>query len=262
MWGRLCWIISDGRLPPWDIDTWLEYYREGTPPLVIGDAFPADAVPVPALFQAAASDDYRPTKTLPWESWLAVCGTGAFPEGSSPPVGDALRAHVVMNRKSGTALDGGLRTEKGLQPRNGLLLVAKIDDTLSHSGLETLLGELCREGWGQGRTYGYGAIRLKSIEPLEVPSGRDLSVTLGHCHPTDDLPDEGYWRWTGVPVRPHDPATRKAPDQHFTTMLLPGACFATDESHIGRTIPLDGRSDYLHYGLAPTWPACVRSDKD
>lgn len=284
LWGRLCWIISDGRLPAWDIDTWLDWYREGIPPLVLGDAFPADGVPVPAAFLALSRQRIvhslpegmeSPPKTLPWDDWKTLCDTGKFPPTARRPkdedadvlaakngkVHRAERMHVVMDRETGRATDGGLRSELGFQP-DELLFVAKVDSALGKQGLETLLRELCLEGWGQGRTYGYGHVEFLGIESVESPQPTGWAVTLGHCHPTDDLPDEGYWRWTGVPVRPHDPATRKAPDQHFTTMLLPGACFAADKSFIGRTIPLDGRSDYLHYGLAPTWPACVRSDKD
>ncbi|MBL1149293.1 MAG: hypothetical protein HND42_03670 [Armatimonadetes bacterium] len=292
LWGRLCWVIADQRLPGWDIERWLAFYKEGMmPPLVVGDAFPADALPVPDIFRALPKERIAhslpngmesPHKTLPWDDWKSLCETARFPQEKPIPEGEyanterakngkvrrAERTHVVMDRGLGRAVDGGLRSEQGHQPEE-LLFVAQLDNALGEDGLETLVRELCLEGWGQGRTYGYGHVELIGIERIEIPQPTGWAVTLGHCHPTDDLPMDGFWRWTGVPVRPHDPATRKAPDQHFTTMLLhfttmllPGACFATDKSFIGRNIPLDGRSDYLHYGLAPTWPACVRSDKD
>lgn len=254
LWGRLSWIVADGRLPRWDIREWLDSYRGDQPPLVVGDAFPSDAVPVPAIFQALPRHE-ETRKTLPWEEWLGACATGAFPEKNS---GDhktrtSERVHVVMDRATGRSLEGGLRSERGWQP-DELILIAQVGDALGKQGLETLLTELCKEGWGQGRSYGYGGIRLCGIEELELPERTGVVVTLGHCHPTDDLPAGGFWRWAGVPVRPHDLETRRAPTQYFTAMLRPAATFSTDRGVVGKAIALDGSDDYLHYGLAPTWP--------
>lgn len=266
LWGRLSWIIADGRLPGWDIQTWIGCYREKMPPLVVGDAFPADAVPVPALYLASAKGPEKRPKSLPWEDWKTLCAMGAWPQKRerARALPKVERSHVVLSRETGAALllddpekpdkkRGQLRTDIGWQPEE-LILVAQVDDALGKAGLETLIRELCKDGWGQGRTYGYGHVQLGDIEKLEVPPATGWVTTLGHCHPTDDLPHEGFWRWTGVPVRPHNPSTRKGPEQHFTTMLLPGASFETESPFIGRTISWNGRDDYLHYGLAPTWP--------
>lgn len=256
LWGRLCWIIADGRLDGWDIETWLVMYEESSPPLVLGDGFPADAVPVPAIFQVTADGEEKPSKTLPWEDWLELCKVGKWSEkknGKAAKTPQIERVHVVMDREKGSSVDGGLRTEIGWFPKE-VVIVAQVDSNLSESGLKSLFEELCKEGWGQLRTAGYGQIRLNTIEQTTPPETSGYAVTLGHCHPTDDLPQEGYWRWTGVPVRPHSLHERKGPSQRFTTMLLPGSSFATNASFIGQTIPWNGRPDYRHYGLAPTWP--------
>jgi hypothetical protein len=171
---------------------------------------------------------------------------------------------VVLSRETGAALllddpgrsdkkRGQLRTEIGWQP-NELILVAQSDDILGRAGLETLITELCKDGWGQGRTYGYGQVELAGIEHLERPAPTGWVVTLGHCHPTDDLPQDGYWRWTGVPVRPHDPQSRRGPEQFFATMLMPGASFGTDTAALGCAVALPGRADAIHMGVVPTWP--------
>jgi hypothetical protein len=255
LWGRLTWIVADGRLPRWSIEDWIEYTREGIPPLVVGDAFPFDAVPVPATYQVAASGPMKRPKTLPWTDWLRLCQAGKWPaDGAKVVTSRAERMHVVIGRDTGTTVEGGLRTESGEQPAKGLLIVAQVDDALGERGLRTLIDELCMEGWGQGRTYGYGHIRLDSITPIDRPEPTGWSVTLGHCHPTDDLPEDGYWRWAGVPVRRHDPQTRMGPIQEFTAMLSPGATFAADRDWIGTSLQPADRPNYLHYGLAPTWP--------
>lgn len=262
LWGRMSWIVADGRLPGWTIEDWVAFVREGLPPLVVSDAFPYDAVPVPALHLAKASGDQKRPKALPWPEWLTLCQTGMWPERvATPRLHRSERTHVVISRDTGTALEGQLRTELGLQPVEGLVVVARVDPSLGRNGLELLFEELCREGWGQGRTCGYGQIEIRSVEPLSPVKSDGWITTLGHCHPTDDLPEEGFWRWTGVPVRPHNPETRKGPVQFFTTMLSPGACFPkkADEDWVGRTLDLPNLSACVHCGLAPTWPLAGES---
>lgn len=256
LWGRLCWIIADGRLDGWDIETWLNFYAENSPPLVLGDGFPADEVPVPALFQMTSGGDQKRPKTLPWDDWLTLCKEGKWPEqmnGKATKTPQTERVHVVMDRAKGSTVDGGLRTEIGWFPKE-VVIVAQVDSNLGKDGLERLFEELCNEGWGQLRTAGYGQIQLNTIEQITPPETGKYAVTLGHCHPNDDLPQDGYWRWTGVPVRPHSKEERKGPSQLFTTMLLPGTCFASNKPFVGQTIRWDGRPDYRHYGIAPTWP--------
>lgn len=269
LWGRFCWIIADERLDGWTIADWLECYQIDKPPLIVGDALPSNAVPVPAIYHAIPRADGEKTpKTLPWEEWQQLCATGSFPEPKKPEpkkedsdaapskngkVQRVERMHVVMDRASGRAVDGGLRSEHGYQPEE-LVIVAQADDTLGREGVEKLFKELCLEGWGQGRTYGYGAIKLIGVTEIERPDPTRWVVTLGHCHPTDELPQEGYWRWSGVPVRPHDSETRRGPTQLFTTMLLPGATFSADKPCIGRNLGIAGHDEYLHYGITPTWP--------
>jgi hypothetical protein len=167
------------------------------------------------------------------------------------------RQHVVMDRSTGTTVEGGLRTEKGEWPPEGIVMMALLDEALGLESFKKMLVLLCTEGWGYGRNYGYGQIELASIEPLNRPASTGHVVTLGHCHPTDDLPEDGYWRWTGVPVLAHNPDTRRAILPHrFTTMLAPGATFASDQPHVGQVLHarLPHNDDYLHNGMVPTWP--------
>lgn len=263
VWGRLCWIIADGRLSGWDIETWLNFYDENSPPLVLGDGFPADAMPVPALFQVKAEPRQKRPTTLPWRDWLSLCERGQWPDVPDSNVSrthQSERTHVVMDRARGSAAEGGLRAEIGWFPTE-VIIVAQAGSTLGQDGLENLFQELCKEGWGQLRTAGYGQIQLQQIEPITLPGSGAFVVTLGHCHPNDDLPQDGYWRWTGVPVRPHSLSERKGPRQLFTTMLRPGACFKIEQPRpVGGLVRIENRPDYRHYGIAPTWPLHIGGD--
>lgn len=268
LWGRLTWIVRNlnerGDLPEWPIDTWIEHYREGLYPLVVGDAFPEDAVPVPAIFHARPQNGVKVPKSLPWKDWKALCREGKVPEAEERKAVRAERMHVVMDRDTGRATDGGLRTEIGFQP-DTLIFLAQVDTSLGKQGLELLVNVLCQEGWGQGRTYGYGQVELVEIEDLPPPAHGTHFVTLGHCHPNGDLPTDGYWRFRGVPVRPHGPGDRKGESQYFTTMLEAGAIFEgnADNGYVGTIVPqkMPNNDAYLHYGLAPTWSIVFRGDQ-
>lgn len=268
LWGRLSWIVASGGLKGWTIERWIAAYDADTPPLVVGDGLPFDAVPVPHLLLESADVDEAgkeaqnnhpksKPKTLTWDSWQTYVQSGQYPADSKDlTMVREDRTHVVLDRSSGTALEGQLRTESGDQPRQGIFFIALVDDSLGEAGLRELVNALCKEGWGYGRSYGYGALDLYGMKPISLPSRGDYMVTLGHCHPDDSLPQEGAWRWTGVRVRPHDAESRKGPKEFFTTMLRPAACFKgqSERGWVGRMMRMDGRSDYRHYGLAPVWP--------
>jgi hypothetical protein len=252
--------VAAGALPEWSLDRWLGAYRRGRPPLVAGDGLDAANVPVPAAMLARATGPAKRPKTLPWDAWTGLCATGEWPaQAERRETRIVERTHVSISRESGTGIEGKLRTEKGELPPSGILIHTLVDGELGEPGLRRLVNGLCAEGWGQGRSYGYGSIDLDSIEEPAVPEPTGWVVTLGHMHPEDALPKEGYWRWTGVPVLAHHPETRRALLPHrFATMLLPGACFPAPGGcpYLGACADADIREipDYLHYGLAPTWP--------
>ncbi|MBI2426158.1 MAG: hypothetical protein HYV27_25265 [Candidatus Hydrogenedentes bacterium] len=260
--------MASGAVPGWSIEDWIQFYREGLLPLVVGDAFPCDAVPVPAYFLASAQGPRKMPKTLPWPQWLELCRTGNWPDPFPDPVAmrEVERQHVAINRATGTALEGQLRTERGHWPAVGIFFVALIDDILEIQDFTKMLELLCTEGWGYGRSYGYGHIELDSIEPLEQPEPASHFATMGHCHPTECLPEIGWWRWRGVPVRRHNPDTRRAAQLQFTTMLDAGATFECAStvfpSHVGAVLfePMAENGHYAHNGFAPVWPVSLKEE--
>ncbi len=266
IWGRLCWIVKNGVVPGWNIDDWINAYKGGDPPLIIGDGLPFNAIPVPSVFLANADGARELPKTLSWARWLELCRTGVMPvdENDKTKIHKTARMHVTIDRSTGTAIDGQLRAERGDLPVDGIVILALLGDNLDFENFEKLFGELCIEGWGYGRSYGYGQCELYNIEPIARPESTGNVVTTGHCHLDDNLPQIGFWRLTGAPVLAHDPDTRRALLPHrFTTMLEPGATFQTDDRYLGKTVSaeLPGHEDYLHYGLAPAVPVKVEEEK-
>ena len=269
LWGRLCWLVKSGVLDNWTIDTWINAFMDSSPPLILSDGLPIHAVLTPAVFLATADAAQEIPKTLPWEKWLELCITGEIPETEKnqrhePKMETKVaRQHIKMDRATGTTIEGALRTERGDMPLDGILIMAQTDDSLGTESLKILFETLCIEGWGYGRNYGYGQIALRSIEEFIRPPGTGNVVTLGHCHPTDDLPRDGFWRLTGVPVLVHDTQTRHALlPWRFASMLSPGATFHADDLSIGKIISslIDGNNNHLHNGLVPTLPVNLKEN--
>lgn len=208
LWGRFSWLVASGVLDGWTVEDWIARTRGGTPPLVVGDAFPYDAFPVPKRYHAEADGTRKLAMTLPWDDWLSLCATGRWPE--APPrsaVHAAERTHVVMDRTKGSSLDGGLRTEQGTQPKEGVAFVALTDEDFGRDGLEVLVQALCAEGWGYGRTTGYGHVELRSVEPLERPMAGGALYDARPSSP-DRRPSGG--RLLAVPGRAGAPARSQA----------------------------------------------------
>ncbi|NUL81827.1 MAG: hypothetical protein HUU60_03770 [Armatimonadetes bacterium] len=267
LWGRLTWGVANGAAKGWTIEKWLQAYEENRPPLVVSDGFPKEAVPVPALYQAELPHKGKKPKTLPWAAWLELCKNGAWPDVKEEEVPELNRTHVMIGRETGTVGEAALRTEKGWHPKDGILIVAMLSDDLSEDDFRSLVNYLCFEGWGYGLSYGYGAIDLNGIYPLDRPDAGHCVAALGHIHPTDDLPADGYWRWTGVPIRRRDnPALGNQGQLAFAPMLATGSSFPLghDRASVGelRKPDTDSNSKYVHYGLAPTWPLMMSEVSD
>ncbi len=273
LWGRLCWIVAEGGLDGVSLDDWFQSYESGEPYVVVGDLLPYGEMPTPALYRAAAGLEDVP-KSYPlsdWENAIRAGRLSGTKNGQDLAVVAVERTHVSLSRSKGSAAEGALYTAEGWYSPGGMVLYALAHEGIGAPGVQKLLEALCEEGWGLRRNVGYGQLKLISCEPMESPKfeGNDLFVTLGHIHPTEDLPAEGWWRWTGVPVIPHDPDSRRAmidPERednhplsryHFTTMLQPGATFrgAPQQPFAGAVLKYQaGNRTLYHYGMSPVLP--------
>lgn len=263
IWGRLTWAVARGAIASWDICRWLAAYRDGTPPLVVSDGFPRTGYPLPAVWQTIpTNDDSKPPDVIALDELARLSSGTSHPIVSGQPLRPSPRIHVSLSRTTGCALDGSLYVADAyLPPENvPISILTLLDQSLTPRDLEALWQHVASEGWGKGRSTGYGAFQLASVIPLQPPAqGADAFVTLGHIVPNDDLPRDGLWRWSGVKIVPHDPATGLTMlPALFTVALRPGACFreTPPRQWAGRMLfhPLTGNPEYARYGLAPAWP--------
>lgn len=272
IWGRICWLIKSGVIDGWTIDRWMQESMSDSPPLIVSDGLPVHGLPTPAAFLACAGVDQDIPKTVHWDYYQDLCMTGdpsVLPDKQPSDI-RVSRQHVMMDRATGSTIDGQLRTERGVLAPEGIMIIVQ-SDSLDRNKLLTIFKALCREGWGYGRNYGYGQLALEFVSDYSRPRSTGSVVTLGHCHPTEDLPKNGFWRFTGVPVLAHHPEARRPkmvhdsdkdtakPEWLFASMLAPGATFQTDAQHLGKVISsqIDGNDNHLHNGLVPTLPVKV-----
>lgn len=275
LWSRLCWAVASDALPGLTLEDWFASYEAGDPLVVVGDLIPEVSFPVPAMYRASRWND-EPPVSLPYPVWEEVVRSGRLQQRppTSPNVHAVERTHVSLSRSTGRAAEGALYSQHGWYAPGGFLLFALVDDLIGIDGFRQLLEAVCLEGWGARRNVGYGEISIETCEPVVPPSSTAFAMTLGHIHPTPELPTEGWWRWAGAQVVPHDPDTRAAliaPDRltnhplhryHYTTMLEPGATFATGgelgREYFGSVLRYEvGETSLYHYGMAPLYPVAT-----
>ncbi|MCL6623641.1 MAG: hypothetical protein K6T17_03360 [Fimbriimonadales bacterium] len=268
LWGRLAWIIAEGAIPDWDISTFISFYKENQPPLILSDGLPKDAIPTPLHWQSAwAQSNSKPPKTLPWDT------LNALRQNPSQPPREAEGEHergereialwrTAIDRATGKASEGALRADHGWIAPQGILIFALVHNVFTDETLQKLFLNLSAEGWGNMRSSGNGAFKVQSIQDFNPDiNDPDGFMLLAHCHPTKDMPAEGLWKLNSVPVLPHHPDTGRPvgplPPPQRATMLAPGASFKEKQPKpfYGTLLPL-GRihPDYLHYGIAPALP--------
>ncbi|GMV36332.1 MAG: hypothetical protein AMXMBFR61_08400 [Fimbriimonadales bacterium] len=263
IWGRLTWAVAQEAIASWNIHRWLQAYRDGNPPLVVADGFPRTGFPLPAAWHTLPTkDDHKPPEVITFEELTRLSKGNGHPIESGQPLRPSSRLHVSLSRSTGCAVDGSLYVADAYLPPEDvpISVVTLLDHGLTPRDLEALWQHVASEGWGKGRSTGYGAFRLDGVTPLEPPA-QDANgfVTLGHIIPNDDLPLDGLWRWSGIKTVPHDPDTGLTMfPPLFSVALRPGACFREKPPRqwTGRMLlhPLEGHPNYTRYGLAPAWP--------
>jgi hypothetical protein len=268
LWGRLAWIIAEGAIQDWDIKTFITLYRENQPPLILSDGLPKDAIPIPLHWLSAwAEKTSKLPKTLPWDTLNAQRQN---PPPHPPEAEDKSERgereialwRTAIDRATGKATEGALRSDHGWLAPEGILVFALVHDILSDETLQELFQILSVEGWGNMRSSGNGAFKVQSIQDFNpsIPDP-DGFMLLAHCHPTEDMPPEGLWKVNSIPVLPHHPDTKRPigplPPTRRTVMIAPGASFKEKqpEPFYGTVLFSSSiHSDYLHYGIAPALP--------
>lgn len=217
LWGQLCWALRESQGEK-ALTDFLESYRQGPPPLAIGDAFPRGWLPRPCLpplssgmrkklrQELAAGEAHQKVQgamkkaaktALVPAAWLRKKADKPITEadltrkiyGLEPPSlqgRTALQPHVSLSRISLSARQGQLYADEihlYPHPEQGgpqLDLYFYLDQsaTLSLQELAGLLRLVGLNGYGRDASTGRGALEFGEPEPLSWKAGEKANALL------------------------------------------------------------------------------------
>ena len=271
LFGALCWELarSAGESA---LTRLLQRFREGPPPLLLSDAFPADllprplcAVPEAEVGAAAEAKEWQPARWITRQQFVAIR------QGQSYSL-ELPRQHwwsTVHAMHASVPRDGAYpvpfsteeytwRPEIPQQERFLSLYVRAEQEWLERLG--ALLRALGRSGFGKRRATGRGAFQLlgpaEACDWLEPLPFENAFVSLSHFVPDESDPADGWWETlVKYPRLGSERAATAMPFKGRLVMLRPGSCFRSPgrpRRWYGRV--LAGLSpafpDALHYALA------------
>jgi CRISPR-associated protein Csm4 len=286
IFGHVCWAGLRLHGPEW-LDRFLAAYRDGSPPLVLSNGFPADAetdtvarplwakAPPPPPDKRAARSTHQQDQSLRDRPLVTLNDFDRLRRGELLTTFEALpreydgrpRSHTTVNRRGGSAEEAGLFVlAESWSPAVTIYATA---DALGREALEAFAARLRAEGYGKRRSAGYGAVRRVSIEPfagfspVPVPNG---FVSLSNFLPAADDPTEGRWRLLVKRGKLGDErGAGERPFKRPLTFLEAGSCFRASNpgpwyGAMVRDIA-PGFPDVIQYGLAYAVPMRLLDDE-
>ena len=219
------------------LDPWLA----SEPTFVISDAFPADALPVPAgvpLWWDWPLDKRKEVKKQRWMTMDDFCRVqrGERPDLEKLPVliRNNVRLRNSISRTTETTGKRGELFEVPYSNLNGPDMHLTIYSRASQRGLDVLMQALeilGRTGYGADASVGHGGFEPEKApracpEFADVPAA-DGFISLSTCQPAATDPTDGFWRifikHGKLAPEFHEKAVFKRPQ----VMLEVGACFRT-----------------------------------
>jgi CRISPR-associated protein Csm4 len=204
IFGQLCWALLR-RFGEDRLADCLEGYTEGTPFLVISDAFPGGYIPRPhlptALMQTGCLDpsqrkQLRKQQWMPWSeihhplnTWQARCKSSEnLDNGGTSRAFGAM--HNTINRHTGTTGGDAAFTPYAVEqlwyaPDSRLDIYVILDPRLHESELAALFKDIGLHGFGRDASVGLGKFDIHAIEAITLPSqpSANAFLTLGGCSP-------------------------------------------------------------------------------
>lgn len=284
LFGGLCWSLRYS-LGERALNSFLDAYRSGEPPLVLSNAMPGDLFPKPFVrltgpVSGSGSemlDNLREAKRLKDIHYLdatefrGVCrGERPFVKKKDPPFISISQVHNQIDRLEGRACtEGGLYAQEEwyLNTNVAEYLTVYIRVNSEYLGpVFDAFKALGRIGVGKRKSTGKGAFELLASEEFSfgTPNGVNAFISLSDFVPAKDDPTEGYYSLQFKYGKlGEEYASRYSPFKRPFAMLSAGSCFLTDECdrpYFGRMV--EGVSpvapQVLHYGLAFSVPALIR----
>src|SRR5512140_2766944 len=262
LFGAVCWEIARtaGEAA---LTKLLQRFRQGTPPFILSDGFPAELMPRP-LYVLLAPDS--PDARLITREQFVSLRHGQQPDGELPrQEGWAFTPsmHAAVPRDGGEPVV--FETEECYwlpdvpEEQRYISLYVRAEEEWLYK-LVPVLRSLGRSGFGARSTLGRGAFELlagpEPVEWLEPLPFENAFVTLSHFVPEESDPADGVWNaLVKYPRLGSERGNSSTPWKGRLVMLGPGSCFrpaGRPRRWYGRMIP--GLSpafpDAIHYGLA------------
>lgn len=210
IFGHLCWQVVFGAIDM-DIETFLESFRDGHPPFVLSEAFPAGYLPRPMIYAPSprvdTPEEYDRQKKKKKARYITKADFVHRCRGESPldtflpdPWRMVIRPHASPDRNSfSTDHEGGFFETEAIQleHQDGLEIYIRTEPNWKERVL-TLFQALEQVGFGRDKSTGLGAFRLGEMIPVEifqaVDDGCNGFVNLSSMVPAKDDPREGWFR--------------------------------------------------------------------
>lgn len=216
IFGHLCWHLAwrDGKK---SLDNLLELSRQGSPPILLSDGFPADYLPQPILPRGSPQ---RPSKAerirlqrefkhASQSEWLTLAEFNRTRQGETvtsqlreADVEQAISSRPTsknqIDRSTNTA--GGASGElydfvETLLPE--VSIYWRIEGEEWKKVVEEFLDDLKASGYGKRKSVGYGQIESFTLDEFdgfdETPPQANGFISLSRFVPAPKDPTHGYW---------------------------------------------------------------------
>lgn len=261
LFGALCWELARTAGEP-ALSGVLQRFRQGPPPFLLSDAFPADLMPRPLC---AYPDEWEHALLITRDQFTAVrhgqpCAM-ELPRQRWFTTLRMTRSFVPRHGGDPVPFEREEYTWQADVPESDryFSVYARAEEEWLER-LAVLFRSLGRSGYGRNSSTGRGAFELLGkaelcdwLEPLPF---ENAFVSLSHFVPDESDPADGWWQTlVKYPRLGSERAASSSPYKGRLVMLRPGSCFrpaGRPRRWYGRV--LAGLSpafpDIIHYGLA------------
>lgn len=211
IFGHLCWgmkyIYGEDRL-----QTFLNRYQTGSPPLLLSNGFPGDLLPRPILAtpritptlslqeQREQFQHYKKVRDVeylsPQEFTLAINGQKVVPPSAPDFETRRVTLKNQLNRVTGTTGDQGyLYSFQEYYWREVTIYLKLVEDFVEQA--RCLFHYIADTGFGKRKSIGYGQIENVSFDEFAgfaSPADANGFVTLSNFVPATNDPTNGFWQ--------------------------------------------------------------------
>lgn len=211
IFGHLCWALRylEGEKALADF---LEWYKEGLPPLLVSNGFPGELLPHPLLPPPAAPANLSLTEQFqhfrrekkakkiaylsPQDFARLLKGESIDPEDKEPPTKVRATLKNQISRLTGTTGEEGQLFSFAEHFWDTVTIYLKIEPDFWDTA-KRLFDYLRDVGYGKRKSVGYGQIRSIAFEPFQgfdSPPDANGFVSLSNFVPAHNDPVKGSWR--------------------------------------------------------------------